>query len=66
MHGVGRLNSFHGTGLFLYSLKTSDNQKFSYTFMEYRKNSVTANGLIAILLQSFYPLFDFKGKLNGA
>ena len=31
------LNPFHATGLFLYHLKTSENQRFSDIFWEYRK-----------------------------
>ena len=30
-------NPFYATGLFLYPLKTSENQKFSDVFMGYRK-----------------------------
>ena len=36
---------FHTTSLFLYSLETWENQRFSNTFREYRKRSVAWNGL---------------------
>ena len=36
----------HATGLFLYPLKTSENQRFSYVFRGYRNRSVEWNGLI--------------------
>ena len=35
------LNTFHATGLFLYPLKTSENQRFSDVSREYRKRPVT-------------------------
>ena len=33
-------NPFHATGLFLYPLKTSENQRFSDVFRGYRKRPV--------------------------
>ena len=39
-------NRFHVTGLFLYPLKTSENQKFSDVCRVYRKKSMVLNGLI--------------------
>ena len=39
------ISTFHTTDLFLYPLKTSENQRFSQVFMGYRKRSVTRNGL---------------------
>ena len=39
------LNPFYATGLFLYPLKTSENQRFSDVFMGYRKRPVGRNGL---------------------
>ena len=38
-HYAFRANPFHATGLFLYPLKSSENQRFSYVFMGYRKTS---------------------------
>ena len=40
------LNLFHATGLFLYPLKTWENQRFSYIFRGYKKRPVAWNGLI--------------------
>ena len=37
-------NSFEATGLFLYSLKISENQRFSDVFRGYRKRPVAWNG----------------------
>ena len=34
------LNQFYATGLFLYPQKTSENQRFSDVFMDYRKKPV--------------------------
>ena len=39
------LNPFHTTGLFLHLLKTSEIQRFSDIFKEYRKRPVACNGL---------------------
>ena len=36
----GWINSFHATGLFLYPLKTLENQRFFDVFREYRKRAV--------------------------
>ena len=38
-------NAFHDTGLFLYPLKTSENQRFSDVFKRYRKRPIAWNGL---------------------
>ena len=35
-----KINPFHATGLFLYPLKKSENQRFSDTFAGYRKRPV--------------------------
>ena len=39
------LNPFHPIGLFLYHLKTSENQRFSEVFRGYRKRPMGWNGL---------------------
>ena len=39
------LNPCHATGLFLYSLKTSQKQRFSAVFRGYRKKQMTLNRL---------------------
>ena len=39
------VNPFHATDLFLYLLKTSENQRFCDVFRGYRKRSVAWNGL---------------------
>ena len=39
------LNPFHATDLFLYPLKSSENQTFSDDFRGYRKKPVAWNGL---------------------
>ena len=39
------INSFHATGLFIYPLKTSENQ-FSDVFRGYRKESAAGNGSV--------------------
>ena len=46
---VGSLipHPFHAVGLFLYSLKTSENHRASDAFRWYRKRPVALNGLIA-------------------
>ena len=43
------INVFHGTDLFLYLLKTSENCSFSDVFRGYRKRSVPSNGSIWII-----------------
>ena len=43
------VNQFHATGFFLYPLKTSGNFWFSHVFSEYRRRTVTWNGLISQL-----------------
>ena len=39
------INPFPGTGLILYPLKTSEDQRFSDIFRRYRKKPVAYNGL---------------------
>ena len=39
------IDLFYATGLFLYPLKTSENQRFSNVFRSYRKRPVACNGL---------------------
>ena len=39
------VNPFHATDLFLYLLKTSENQRFSDIFKEWRRRPVTPNVL---------------------
>ena len=39
------INPFQATGLFLYPLKTSENQRFSDVFRGHRKRPVAWNGL---------------------
>ena len=34
---IEKINPFHATGLFLYPLKKSENQRFSVVFRGYRK-----------------------------
>ena len=46
------INPFHVTGLFLYPLKTSENQRFSYNFRGYRKRPVEWNRLTGCLLKN--------------
>ena len=38
-------DTFHATGLFLYSLHMSENQGFSDVFRSYKKRPVACNGL---------------------
>ena len=40
------ISPLHATGLFLYPLKASENQRFSDVFKGYRKRPVAWNGLI--------------------
>ena len=40
------INTFHATGVFLYSLKTLENLWFSDVFRGYRKRPVTSNVLM--------------------
>ena len=44
------MNPVPATGLFLYTLKTSENQRFSDVFRDYRKRPVARNGLNDIKL----------------
>ena len=44
-HSPYHAKPFHATGLFLYPLKTLENQRFYDVFREYRKRSVAWNGL---------------------
>ena len=39
------INSFHAAGIFVYTLITSENQRFSDVFRAYRKRPVGWNGL---------------------
>ena len=41
-----RVNPFHDTGVFLYPMKTSENQRFSDVFRGYRKRLVAWNRLM--------------------
>ena len=50
---------FHATGLFLYPLKTSQNQRFSDVFMGYRKRIVARN---VLALTRFLKMFNFASK----
>ena len=55
-------NTIHATGLFLYLLKTSENQRFPYVFRGYRKRPVTGYGLI---INKFSNVcFMYKRLLN--
>ena len=38
--GINCNSQFHSTGIFLYALKTSENQRFSDDFRGYRKRPV--------------------------
>ena len=51
------INSFHGTGLFLYPLKISENQRFSDVFKGYRKRPVVWNRLKKLLCISSAETF---------
>ena len=42
---MSKFNPIHATDLFWYSLKTSENQRFSDVFREYQKRSVAWNEL---------------------
>ena len=53
-------NPFDATGFFPYPLKTSENQRFSDVFWEYRKRQVARNGLITTVL---HKLLYFKHML---
>ena len=52
-------NPFQATGLFLYPLKTSGNQRFSDVFRGYKKRPVAWNELKSIM--DFHDLF-FKSQ----
>ena len=47
-HNILRINPFSVSVLFLYPLKTSENQRFSYAFRGYRKRPVSWNGLMTL------------------
>ena len=51
------INPFHGTGLFLCPLKTSENQRFSDVFKGYRKRPVVWNRLKKFLCISSAEMF---------
>ena len=61
------LNLFHATGLFLYPLKTSENQRFSDVFRAYRKRAVVWNGLISFWHKLAQPAFTCSNmfKVNN-
>ena len=44
------INPFHATDLFLYSLKTSENWRFSDVFKGYRNKTIARNGLTTLTL----------------
>ena len=44
-HYLSEIDPFQATGLFLYPLKTLENQGFSDVFREYRKRSVACDTL---------------------
>lgn len=55
----------HATGYILYLLKTSENQRFSYVFLEYRNGTLVQNGLIScvsIFQQTIYIQNDSWGS----
>ena len=43
---IEKINPFHATGLFLYPLKKSENQRFSVVFRGYRKRPAARKGLM--------------------
>ena len=47
---ISEVNPFRATDLFRYSLKASENQRFSNVFREYRKRRVVWNELIVKIL----------------
>ena len=55
-NGAKWFNPFHATGLFLYSLKKWENQRFSDVFMGYRKRPVAWHGLKEAFFTSNKPL----------
>ena len=72
-----RVKQFLATGLFLYPLKTSDNQRFPYVLRGYWKRSVAWNGLnndfpmccadlntCIIFYLSFMPCFVYHSNSN--
>ena len=59
LNDYGHLRNFHATGLFWYSLKTSENQSFSDVSREYWKRPVAWNGLTTFPLAVSTP----EGKL---
>ena len=66
-------NSSHATGLFLYLLKTSENQSVSDVFRGYRKKPVAENGLknylnyfwITCIIKNYTDYWWKKKVING-
>ena len=50
---VNTINPYHVSGLFLYSLKTSENYRFSEVFREYRKRPVICNELSLLSFKTY-------------
>ena len=50
------LNPFHATALFLYPLKTMENQRFSDVFREHRKKPAAWNGLLQDKIKGFITI----------
>ena len=62
---TGRLvNPFYITGLFLYLLKTSENQRFSDAFRGYRMKPVVLNGLIGFSFERSYSFLVIQSDWN--
>ena len=57
---IVRVNPFHAAGLFLYPLKTSENQSFSDNFRGYKKKPVLRNGYLTLLLGVYFTLQILK------
>ena len=62
---VNDINRFHATGLFLYPLKTSENQRFSDVFRCYRKRPVAWNGLMG-WHEKHGGIYDGRLRLSGS
>ena len=58
------LNPFQANVPFLYHLKTSENQRFSDVFREYRKGTLAWNGL-SLLSQKYLLLVFWINKWNS-
>ena len=60
------MNSFHAIGLFLFPLKTSENQRFSDVFRGYRKQRVAENRLnMHFINTSYAPVGNYTFKVNN-